>query len=205
MDKFEQLSTQFVNLVLTGCPTLAELREAVQLVFEKALDEMNFGDMYPRLVVLLSEKLPAIPADHNEEQSKKVTFKSVMLSMCQSEFEKAYLAVLPSSTASPAYGSAQAETLRLKQRHRLLGNMKFIGELYNKGLLNMSVIIYCARQLTSGLRSDHLEAACTLLEVTGATLEKAAAGQKAPEAQLRDIFQRLTAIGNMSPSNSEAS
>eukprot|EP00474_Spongospora_subterranea_P008894 CRZ09352.1 hypothetical protein [Spongospora subterranea] len=200
VDKFDQLSVQFINLVLSGCPTLVELREAVQLVFDKALDEMSFGDMYPNLVVLLSEKIPAIPADHAENQNKSMTFKSVMLSMCQSEFEKAYLAVLPTATPAAPTGPA-AEMLRLKQRHRLLGNMKFIGELFNKNMLNLSVIIYCSRQLSAGLRSDHLEAVCTLLEVTGAALD--ATTVKTGQNQVREIFQRLTVISNMSPSSCE--
>ncbi|KMS93746.1 hypothetical protein BVRB_028380, partial [Beta vulgaris subsp. vulgaris] len=123
VDKFDQLSQQFVQLVLTGCPTLVELREAVQLVFDKALEEMTFSDMYTKLVTLLSEKLPAIAAEHGDHPSKKATFKSIMLSMCQSEFEKAYLAVLPNQgEATTLDGAAQAELLRLKQRQRLLGN-----------------------------------------------------------------------------------
>jgi MIF4G domain-containing protein len=91
--------------------------------------------------------------------------------------------------------------IRLKHRQRLLGNMKFVGELFNKNMLTVSVIFYCARILTSGLRSDHLEAVCTLLEVTGATLDSSA--MKTRQSQVREIFQRLTTISNMSPSSSE--
>jgi hypothetical protein len=204
VDKFDQLALQFVQLVVTGCPTLVELRDAVQLVFDKALDEMTFSDMYTRLVMLLSEKVPAIAADHGDHPNKKATFKSIMLSMCQSEFEKAYLAVLPGQpeSSTTADGAVQAEMLRLKQRQRLLGNMKFVGELFNKEMLTMAVIVYCARQLTSGLRCDHLEAVCALLEVTGAKLDAVAARSPQTQAQVRDIFQRLTSISNMSPSSS---
>ena len=196
VDKFDSLAARFVEITATSCRNEEDLRSAVQLVFDKALAETNFGDMYPNLCVLLSQKLPAITVKSEDmtHPPRSVTFKSVILALCQHEFEKAFRAIKPVANIA----EDELEELRVKQRLRMLGNMQFIGELYKKSMLNSKVVLYCANQLSSSEppNSSHLESICTLLSTVGKSLDE---GARAPRPLvdmkiLNALFDRLRTL-----------
>ena len=59
-----------------------------------------------------------------------------------------------------------------KYRRRVLGNICFIGELFNLSMLKETVLNQCCRKLLYYKTSDSLESICRLLTTCGCNLEK---------------------------------
>ena len=57
MEKFDSISRQILDVGITSSVIL---RECISLVFEKAVDEPNFGTMYTRLCKFFKYKFKTI-------------------------------------------------------------------------------------------------------------------------------------------------
>jgi translation initiation factor 4G len=111
--------------------------------------------------------LDDLPADflhgpHEDEESaiysatRKTSFKRILLNKCQEEFEKD--AIYEELQAEMATNSALSprsrrvkeenqEEMRIKIKHRMLGNIRFIGELYKKAMLKANIMHECLQKL----------------------------------------------------------
>merc|ERR1711968_280665 len=61
-----------------------------------------------------------------------------------------------------------------KQKNRLMGNIRFIGELFKKALLAEKIMHKCVTHLLGNVekpQEEDLEAVCNLLTTIGATLD----------------------------------
>eukprot|EP00475_Leptophrys_vorax_P030004 TRINITY_DN4458_c0_g1_i1.p1 TRINITY_DN4458_c0_g1~~TRINITY_DN4458_c0_g1_i1.p1 ORF type:complete len:711 (+),score=216.58 TRINITY_DN4458_c0_g1_i1:32-2134(+) len=182
VDSFDSLCMKFVNAVKIECKSFDVLKQIVHLVHDKALAEMNFGDLYPRLCEVLSSELPSFERsvpNAGVGAVEKVSFKRVMLEQCQAEFEKQIsLARELDEALADAENAADEDpdTLehRQKQKDRMLGSMKFLGELYVRGMMPAKVITFCILQFLRDLDSPsvtNMESLCTLLTTCGKKLE----------------------------------
>ena len=141
---------------------------------------------------------------------KKNSFKRSLLNKCEEEFNKqdiyvdwkkekaAYLEKKSSlSEAEQAETEEELDFRRIRIKKQMLGNIKFIGQLYKKGLLKEKIMRYCIAQLLklkelkdregknpeyedSGERDideeDH-EAICNMFTTIGSTIDKPAASE----------------------------
>ena len=85
---------------------------------------------------------------------------------------------------------------RLKKlKEKTLGNVRFIGELFNVNLITARIVLECVTGLLDLFESennqDRLEGACLLLHTGGATFERSKVLQ-----ETNRIYDRLTAISN---------
>lgn len=88
LEHFDSLSAALVKQLkdANGSDLKAEI---IQLVFDKAISEPNFSNMYANLCYKLYEKCPKwkittpTPSDQQEE-----TFRNVLLGLCQKQFDK---------------------------------------------------------------------------------------------------------------------
>lgn len=140
-------------------------------------------------------------AEAMKDATKKSAFKRKLLAHCQEEFEQDNVLeeVEAKITAAKAEGQTvddlvELEEERIKLKRRMLGNIRFIGELYKKGMLRETIMHECIFKLMDCLgliyetdsavprslayksseevpEEDNLESLAKLLSTVGKNLE----------------------------------
>uniref|UniRef100_T1IXX2 Eukaryotic translation initiation factor 4 gamma 2 n=1 Tax=Strigamia maritima TaxID=126957 RepID=T1IXX2_STRMM len=166
-EKFHKLSDELLTVGLDS-PVI------LKGIFEKALDEPKYSSMYAQLCRKLCEQAP----NFEPPDSSVPTFRRLLLKKCQDEFENR-------SKASEIYDkkdgplSADEEEQRAIAKHKMLGNIKFVGELGKLDMLHESILHKCIKQLLekkkriSGLRemAEDLECLCQIMKTVGRSLD----------------------------------
>jgi translation initiation factor 4G len=177
----------------------------------------------------LSEPFDDIDACINDSK-KKNSFKFSLLNKCQDEFqkkdrydawklEKTEFEVKKADLTNDERVTLEEdlEMRRIKIKKQMLGNIRFIGELYKKGMLKENILHECIRTLmcielkrreNSELYSEDMagdipdeedhEALCKLFGVVGSTLDASA---KAKE-QMREYFGKVQKLAKQEGLNS---
>lgn len=156
--------------------SLGELESVIVLIFHKALAEPHYCETYADLVHCLKSEMPEFLSS---EGGKPVTFKSLLLTVCQIEFE-----------SMPRTFSSVSESLDVQEhavhppagKKRFLANMKFIGHLFLRQLISTKVISSIVKDLmlfdsTEAPEEPIIECVCELLCSIGLTLEANHVGQ----------------------------
>jgi translation initiation factor 4G len=91
-DNFERLTGQLLEVGITEAKTLVGL---IGQIFDKALFEPHFCELYSQLCQTLQKRLPEFddPAEEpapegGEAKRRKLNFRRLLLNKCQEEFEK---------------------------------------------------------------------------------------------------------------------
>merc|ERR1712072_665274 len=122
--------------------------------------------MYAELCLRLSERLP----EFVDEEGNKESFRRLLLNKCQEEFEK-----------ESEIADMEDETEKIKLKRRMLGNIRFIGELYLKRMLLENIMYFCIAKLIGDAEhpdEEDIEALCKLLTTIGGALDRATHGSK---------------------------
>ena len=192
-EKFDKLSHDLLRVGLDS-PTI--LKGVILLIFEKALDEPKYSSMYAQLCKRLSEEAPNFePANTNGSIPNISTFRQLLLNKCRIEFENR-------SAAQEAFDSRDGpltndeEEQRQAAKRKMLGNIKFIGELGKLGMLQGTILHMCCQQLLErkrrgGIRemAEDLECLCQILKTCGRVLDT----EKA-KSWMDQYFDRMAAL-----------
>ena len=100
----------------------------MKIIVDKAMKEMHFAELYAHFAYQLS--------------NIHVKFKRTILRICQEQFE-AY------TTTAKGDGDSQHSNSSSSNTKKIIALMKFIGELYVKGLIKTSIMIACCESLLS--------------------------------------------------------
>lgn len=169
---FEKLFEQVKAVNIDNAGTL---RGVIAQIFDKALTEPTFCEMYANFCHHLSGELP----DFNEE-NEKITFKRLLLNKCQEEFERgereqeeAYKA---DEEGEVKQSEVEREEKRIKARRRMLGNIRLIGELYKKKMLTERIMHECIKKLLGQGQhqtpdEEDVEALCKLMSTIGEIID----------------------------------
>ena len=188
LNLFDTLSAQFVQLVRENCDSFEMLKEIVALVHEKALKDVHLGDMFPRFCEFLATQLPSY---ERRESGERVSFRKAMLERSQEQFQVALQIadflneneteteenfekseiVAKSGKSGKSEKEEEEEEFRLKQKLRMLGTMKFLGELYKRGMVTTKIVSHCIALFLASPSQSYLECLCVLLTTAGAKLE----------------------------------
>jgi len=114
---------------------------------------------------------------------KKASFKRILLSKCQEEFEKtidwnAFEKEVDWTSLNVQETKQARAEVNYKvglAKKRMLGNIKFIGELFMKHMLKAKIMHHCVAKLLSNVETpevEHIESVCKLLTVIGKELDK---------------------------------
>jgi len=171
--KFDKLVAQFKDLVIDN---EAKLTKAMELVFEKALDEPVFSIAYARMCKHLVDKRVL-------KDGKPLDFRTLLLQRCQYEFKKDYMEDLDKQKYEDDLSKAESddekknitaefEAQEMKLRRRSLGNIRFIGELYKIGMLQSKIMHECIRKLLEQTDEESLECLCRLVTTVGQALDQ---------------------------------
>ncbi|XP_010469211.1 PREDICTED: eukaryotic translation initiation factor 4G isoform X1 [Camelina sativa] len=167
---FEKLFEQVKSVNIDNAVTLSGV---ISQIFDKALMEPTFCEMYADFCVHLSGALP----DFNEN-GEKITFKRLLLNKCQEEFERGEKEEEEASRVAEEGQVEQTEEereeKRLQVRRRMLGNIRLIGELYKKRMLTEKIMHACIQKLLGFNQDPHeenIEALCKLMSTIGVMID----------------------------------
>lgn len=187
---FEKLFVQVkeVNIDSASC-----LHGIISQIFDKALMEPTFCEMYAKFCFQLAAGLPEF-----YEDDEKVVFKRVLLNKCQEEFEKDEREEAEAEKEEEhGEKNLSAEERREKKaaaRRRMLGNIRFIGELYKESMLTERIMHACIKKLIGEFQhpeEENVEALCKLMSTIGHMIDHS----KAKE-HIDAYFDRMTKMSN---------
>ena len=173
MTNFPKLSDQLAHMEIQDTE---ELRGLVSIIFDKALEEGHFCTMYAQLCNDIKDRMPEFQDEADpalgETKVRKVTFKRCLLNKCQEEFERAdrYDEMNDEETAGLDAAAKANKTRRV--RVRMLGNVKFIGELFAQKILNEKIMHDCVKRLLASKEEDTIECLCKLMATIGKLLDR---------------------------------
>eukprot|EP00960_Hanusia_phi_P063850 765597-Hanusia_phi.AAC.2 len=167
MTNFKKLAGDLINIEFRDPE---ELKGLVGIIFDKALEEGHFCQMYAGFCNEIKDKLPefseeeADPLPGEEVKKKKVSFKRCLLNKCQEEFERAdrYDELTDAENTGLSAEEKANRTRRVRVRmlgitivrcwyclnsNSTTGNIKFIGELFAQKILNEKIMHECVKRL----------------------------------------------------------
>ena len=112
-----------------------------------------------------------------------VDFRKLLVTRCQKEFERDYMEGFDKSKYDKEYAACTTEddrkALKLdfeakerRARRRSLGNIRFIGELYNLKMLTDRIMHEIINKLIHQIDEESLECLCWLFNTIGKVLEQ---------------------------------
>ncbi|KAI3743857.1 hypothetical protein L1987_56924 [Smallanthus sonchifolius] len=156
--------------------TTDTLSGVIGQIFDKALMEPTFVEMYANFCSRLAVELPGF-GDDNE----KITFKRLLLNKCQEEFERGEREEEEGNRTEEEGEIKQTEEereeKRVKARRRMLGNIRLIGELYKKRMLTERIMHECIKKLLGFNQKnpipdeEDIEALCKLMSTIGEMID----------------------------------
>jgi translation initiation factor 4G len=170
VEKFDSLSDKLINVGITDAEILKGI---IYQIFDKAVLESNFCHLYAVLCAKMSERCPVF----TDEAGNSQKFLRILLNKCQEEFE-----VKEPPKMEPKPEALDDEDEESKWRRRVLGNIKFIGELFKQKLLPEKIMHECINSMLKDMqnpREEDVESLCKLMKTVGKDLDQ-------PTAKYRD-------------------
>lgn len=169
-EKFHKLSQDILNV---GLDSTLILKGVILLIFEKALDEPKYCSMYAQLCKRLSESSPNF-----DPPDGPCTFNRLLLSKCQDEFEKRRRDA-QNWDGDEQILTSEEEEQRSVARRKMVGNLRFIGELGKLEIIHESILHRCVQQLLEKRKrrpladlAEDLECLCQIIRTCGKVLDK---------------------------------
>jgi translation initiation factor 4G len=171
-DNFERLLSQLLSFKY---PNETSINNLATQILEKALTEPKFSEIYAELVRrLLVDTIPEnglLSFPFYKNSSSKIFYYNIRRALtikCHLEFKRERKKLLDVKK------TMNLADLSDKARVRKLGNISFIGHLYQHGLLTRKIIIECISVLLTETQEpnlENLEVACKLITTVGRDLE----------------------------------
>lgn len=164
---FDKLFEQVKEVNIDNAVTLTGV---ISQIFDKALMEPTFCEMYANFCYHLASELPDLSVDN-----EKITFKRLLLNKCQEEFERGEREEEEANKVDvegeTKLSEAEREAKRLKARRSMLGNIRLIGELYKKRMLTERIMHECIKKLLGNPDEENIEALCKLMSTIGQMID----------------------------------
>ncbi|KAG1714650.1 Eukaryotic translation initiation factor 4 gamma 2 [Nymphon striatum] len=190
-EKFPKLSDELLNI---GLDSALILKGVIILIFEKALEEPKYSTLYSQLCRKLCDLSPDFsePVRNSTPNRGNSTFRRLLLKKCQDEFENRSKATEDfDKKVGPL--SPDEEEQRSIAKHKMLGNITFIGELGKQGLLPEKIIHECIKTLLAKTKrqtckdmAEDLECLCQIMKTVGHRLDTSKA-----KALMDQYFSRI--------------
>ncbi|KAK8477898.1 hypothetical protein V6N11_039769 [Hibiscus sabdariffa] len=186
---FEKLFEQVKAVNIDNAVTLTGV---ISQIFDKALMEPTFCEMYANFCYHLAGELPDF-----SENNEKITFKRLLLNKCQEEFERGEREQEEANKLEEEGEAKQSEEEREKRinaRRRMLGNIRLIGELYKKKMLTERIMHECIKKLLGEYENpdeEDVEALCKLMSTIGEMIDHPIA-----KVYMDAYFERMAKLSN---------
>ncbi|XP_042240370.1 eukaryotic translation initiation factor 4 gamma 2-like isoform X2 [Homarus americanus] len=130
--------------------------------------------MYAQLCKRLSEEAPNF-----DPPDRPCTYNRLLLSKCQDEFERRRCAAEAWDGSEGAALTPEQEEERAAAKRKMVGNLRFIGELGKLEIIHESILHRCIQQLLEKRRrrpmvdlAEDLECLCQIMRTCGKVLDK---------------------------------
>ncbi|KAG6483856.1 eukaryotic translation initiation factor 4G-like [Zingiber officinale] len=167
---FDKLIAQVSEVNIDNAVTLTGV---ISQIFDKALTEPTFCEMYANFCFHLARVLPDF-----SEDNEKITFKRLLLNKCQEEFERGEKeqeeANKDEEEGEVKQSKEEREEKKLRARRLMLGNIRLIGELYKKKMLTERIMHECIKKLLGQYQNpdeEDIEALCKLMSTIGEMID----------------------------------
>eukprot|EP00794_Sanderia_malayensis_P018214 gene18214-20032_t len=169
-EKFDRMLFELLNI---GIDNKTILKGLILLIFEKALEEPKFSSLYAQLCFRLSHEAP----NFDDTSASTTTFRRLLLSKCQEEFQsRANASAAFDREEGPFTPELQEE--RTSSKRKMLGNIRFIGELGKMGILHEAILHKCIQQLLAKKKktnvadmAEDIECLCQIMNTVGKRLD----------------------------------
>ncbi|KAG2073729.1 ARM repeat-containing protein [Suillus decipiens] len=192
MEKFETISDQIIHWANKSVNEKdgRTLIQVIRLVFEKAIDEATWSEMYARLCRKMMEEISPEVQDEGvkDMEGKPIRgghlFRKYLLTRCQENFERGWFtkdATTACVTAKPLDNQATDAGFDFNQyyegqkaKRQGLNLITFIGELFKVRMLTGRIMHECVKKLLRNIESpeeEEIESLCQLLKTVGQLLD----------------------------------
>uniref|UniRef100_A0AAY4DNV8 Eukaryotic translation initiation factor 4 gamma 2 n=1 Tax=Denticeps clupeoides TaxID=299321 RepID=A0AAY4DNV8_9TELE len=176
-EKFDKLCLELLNV---GVDSKLVLKGIILLIVDKALEEPKYSSLYAQLCLRLAEDAPNFDGPTSEiqtSQKQSTTFRRLLISKLQDEFENRTKNVeIYDKQDSPL--TSEEEEQRAIAKIKMLGNIKFIGELGKLDLIHESILHKCIKTLLEKKKrvrlkdmGEDLECLCQIMRTVGPRLD----------------------------------
>ncbi|CAF1304281.1 unnamed protein product [Rotaria sordida] len=197
---YDELQKQLVALDFDCCEKLEGM---IMILHSKAVDEPHYSFLYAKLCKQLRKK--HVNVLDKDGKPKKCTLRPLLMICCKKEFnndniqeieyEKRKLE-LETITDEKKY-QEEAEILEdlIKARRRKLGNIVFIGELFQVQIFPHTIIYDCIEYLLRDKTDEaSLECLCNLLRTIGDKLDNKVKKKSTNKSKLEKYYCHLNTI-----------
>ncbi|XP_076011698.1 eukaryotic translation initiation factor 4 gamma 2-like, partial [Genypterus blacodes] len=196
-EKFDKLCLELLNV---GVDTKFVLKGIILLIVDKALEEPKYSSLYAELCQRLAEDAPNFEGPSTESQAtqkQNTTFRRLLISKLQDEFEnRASNVDIYDKHDRPL--TSEEEEQRNVAKIKMLGNIKFIGELGKLSLIHESILHKCIKTLLEKKKrvqlkdmGEDLECLCQIMKTVGPKLD-----HRKAKSLMDQYFGRMESLTN---------
>ncbi|KAG2043919.1 hypothetical protein BDR03DRAFT_977623 [Suillus americanus] len=221
MGKFDTISDQIIHWANKSVNEKdgRTLIQVIRLVFEKAIDEAVWSEMYARLCRKMMEQIsPEVQDERIKNMEGKPIrgghlFRKYLLNRCQEYFERGWFAKEATAAAAAAKASDNQATEAVHEKKGTLDTgfnfdeyhaaqmakrqglnlITFIGELFKVRMLTERIMHECVKKLLGNIENpeeENIESLCQLLKTVGQLLDTPKAS-----AHMDVYFNRMKELG----------
>jgi len=181
----EKFDTLYVQLTSCGVCSTEHVEILVCEVFEKATTQHHFIGMYAELCTQLHKWfIDPNATRHTATAEDGRTFKKILLNQCQQSFEQ---------HLRPQTDEKEDEEAATARKNRMLGNLRFVGALLEKGMLASKISMAIVEELLADPTAVSMECLCVFLTSIGPSFDKK---EWVHHVQLRAAFQKVQSLVN---------
>lgn len=164
VDNFVDVSKKIIELSKRDVIDITALNGISEIIFKKVISDSLYCNMYIDLLKILHENT-------FESGDKKVSLKSCLLNRSQEMFEKTLKGY---SCEEEEHSILDKEELEYRFKQHSIGNIMFIGNMFNRRLFPLKHLDYCVNTLLDNGQSQvyFLELASKMISVVGKRLEE---------------------------------